>query len=546
MEFEYQPRAIDRLIRDVNEGRLGLPEFQRRFVWKPKDVAELLRTVLRGWPAGSFLLLQNAEAQLPWRGISAAPEPEDPEWLLLDGQQRMTSLYHALTNRGDETYYVNLASVREFGELDDEHLKYERKTRFVRTYPDIAAQARAGVASVEILAEEEKFFEWLSYISENQRAEFIAVRREKLPGLSHYEVPIIRLTRDVPLAAVAKVFETLNKTGLKLGTFDLMVAKLYPHEFNLREAWELVDATHPILRQFDVGGIDVLKVVALREHLRNYYANSRTNVKGVREADVLNLPPATVIEDWEKAVDGLRTAIDFLRDRCGVVRGGLLPSQTMLLPLADALLSPGSDREDVRQQLVQWFWASSFLQTYSQGANTQAVADARALRAWQIDPRVPPNAIGNFERGFDRSALLDSRRRNEMLVLGIACLLVSRDGRDWKADERFKDSTNELEIHHIFAEAFVDRRGEDDPHVVANLTLLAAATNAALRNDSPRTVLENHDVSQVAMETHAMDLRRFAAEDYRAFLDDRAERLTRLIYDSVGISPRGTPIAQRA
>jgi hypothetical protein len=62
MKFTPTPLEVkDDLIKQADDGLLGLPEFQRNFIWKPKDIADLLRTVARDWPAGSFLLLEGPQ-----------------------------------------------------------------------------------------------------------------------------------------------------------------------------------------------------------------------------------------------------------------------------------------------------------------------------------------------------------------------------------------------------------------------------------------------------------------------------------------------------
>ena len=539
MEFEYQPRRIDELLQDVREGRVALPEFQRGFVWKPKDVADLLRTIARRWPAGSFLLLENAAAELPFRPIARAPAAAQPQWLLLDGQQRMTSIYQALTNNADEVYFIDAGKLREDADFDDDHLKYLKKEKFAKEYPSIQAQAEARITSVTVLKDEAVFFEWLDHIPREERSHYLQLRREHLPGFIHYEIPMIRLTRDVPLAAVAKVFETLNRTGLKLGTFDLMVAKLYPHNFKLREEWAEVETSFPVFKQFGVSGVDLLKLIALREYLRQSAGDGPVRVKGIREGDVLQLSPSVVIAEWYAAIDGLQKALDFLRDHCGVVREILIPSHTMLLPLADALLHDAARKPDAPRRLATWFWASSFLQTYAQGANTQAVADARALRAWHADSRAVPAVVSNFSTRMDDSALLDSRRRNEILVAAIACLLISRDARDWKLNQRLKDVPDDVEIHHVFPDHFVESREwgdppqKEDPHRVVNLTPLSGSTNAALRNDAPSTVLRSRDIQRSTLDSHKVPLDAFERDDYRTFSEKRQALLLDLMREVV-------------
>jgi hypothetical protein len=122
MEFEFNPRDVRRLAALADEGTLGIPEFQRPFIWRPPAIADLLRTVARSWPAGSFLLLKGPQdfACKPLRG--APPLIKEPTLLILDGQQRITALYQAFGDQAPETYYVDMMALLAAGELEDEHV----------------------------------------------------------------------------------------------------------------------------------------------------------------------------------------------------------------------------------------------------------------------------------------------------------------------------------------------------------------------------------------------------------------------------------------
>jgi hypothetical protein len=192
--------------------------------------------------------------------------------------------------------------------------------------------------------------------------------------------------------------------------------------------------------------------------------------------------------------------MEFVKARCGVIRAQLMPSSTMFQPLADLLAPDRAQRGDLRDDLERWFWATAFAQAYSQGANTQAVADARALRAWQADANAVPDSVQKF--WFDGELLKDGRRRNEMLVRGLLCWSVTQNARDWVDDVRFQDSAAKLEIHHVFPDEYLGKhhKGHKDP--VANFVLLTESTNKKLRNTLPKDVLVRTDVSKEAITSH--------------------------------------------
>src|SRR5262249_29264657 len=152
------PHAVSSLLDAADKETLGIPEFQRDFVWSPQQIAELIRTVARDWPCGAFLIEEPSEPLFACRAVDGAPRLRKPPTLIIvDGQQRITALYHALRERGDETYYVTMREAMREGELEDEHVQYKNAERYRKLYPDLSSEARAGIARVATLANDDAF-----------------------------------------------------------------------------------------------------------------------------------------------------------------------------------------------------------------------------------------------------------------------------------------------------------------------------------------------------------------------------------------------------
>src|SRR3954471_9425687 len=93
--------SVGDLVTRIDDGAVAIPEFQRHFVWRPPQVADLLVSVARRWPIGSLLLLEGPQ-DFGVRPLDGAPELSRAELLILDGQQRLTALYHALGDRSSD------------------------------------------------------------------------------------------------------------------------------------------------------------------------------------------------------------------------------------------------------------------------------------------------------------------------------------------------------------------------------------------------------------------------------------------------------------
>lgn len=114
------------MLRQIDQGAIVIPEFQRDFEWNPADTRELLLSVSRNYPAGSLLFLRhgtNAEGQLQTRlveGVEVRPgHMVNPIYIVLDGQQRLTALYQALYGMGRYRFVVSLRDLKRTGSLED-------------------------------------------------------------------------------------------------------------------------------------------------------------------------------------------------------------------------------------------------------------------------------------------------------------------------------------------------------------------------------------------------------------------------------------------
>ncbi|MGL5824528.1 MAG: GmrSD restriction endonuclease domain-containing protein [Nocardioides sp.] len=363
-----EPDLAD-LLEGIHEGRLALPNFQRDFDWSDTDIKSLLGTVLSGWPMGSLLLIEGSGATYDFyqpRRFERAPElPGAARTIVLDGQQRLTALYSAFFDRGSTVFAADVRSVGEdWNEIDalDESLRSFRRADWERNYPDPAAQWAAGLVPVSALRTAADFFEWRDQAGGD--AQLTDTYRKSLAGLHKYRLPAVLVGDDLPPAAVARIFERVNKSGRRLGTFDLMVAKSFTSSFNLRTRWAAVAESHPeVYRFFGEDGLAPLQVISLR-----------SSAQDVRQSAVLGLTGSAIRDGWPAAVDALRKAVEEL-SILGVTNSDLLPYGVAAIVLAAS--SYDRDLASDRERVTDWFWATCLGGRYAVGSNTVAVADFR-------------------------------------------------------------------------------------------------------------------------------------------------------------------------
>jgi hypothetical protein len=168
-----------------------------------------------------------------------------------------------------------------------------------------------------------------------------------------------------------------------LGVFELLTARFWPHDINLRELWDRARAEHPIIADFDVDPYYVLQAIALASR----------RVPSCKRSDVLNLANTDIDQWWPKVIAGMAIGLEILRDDCKVVLPKWLPYQTMLAPIAAVLAKAGFPKTAEagvhRDKLKRWFWCAVFGQAYESAPNSQSVRDVTALTEWLAGGSLP-------------------------------------------------------------------------------------------------------------------------------------------------------------
>ncbi|MDQ0261032.1 hypothetical protein J2W20_002946 [Sinomonas atrocyanea] len=370
------------LLDGIDQGLIGLPNFQRDFDWSDSDIRALLATVLNGWPMGSLLLIDGDSQSRDFydpRHFEFAPKLRGtPEMIVLDGQQRLTSLYSALYGRSESVHAVRCRPGMQWGDIDslDSAITTFKRTIWEEKYPSPREQWRSRLIPATALRSAIDFYAWrdLAVDDERERDEITEIYRSHLSGLYRYRIPALVVSKGTLPAAVARIFERVNKTGQQLGTFDLMVAKSFTSNFNLRVKWDQAKELYPAVGAFyGENGLAPLQVISMRYQ------------EDIRASRVLGLSAVTIHDHWDSAVAALDSAIRFSMDHLGIRTGSWLPYPNMMIVLAAYAWSGESFRHALI--LKNWFWASSFTGRYAVGSNTVAESDYKKLSAgtWLAD-----------------------------------------------------------------------------------------------------------------------------------------------------------------
>lgn len=219
--FETDKKPLTFMLDQIQNRYLALPDFQRSFVWDPNATRELVVSIIRSFPAGTLLQMEGGGRIFAPRAFEGAPAINgNPSHLILDGQQRMTSLYQAFSGVGTHRYFLNIQELLDDQIVDEAVEVYTAKRS--RRWLSLERQADDLMLP---LAQIRSFAGWrddILELRENRGEEVKKVRKqlneietEFIDPVKLYNFPVTTLSSRTPVEAVCTIFETLNRTGVK-------------------------------------------------------------------------------------------------------------------------------------------------------------------------------------------------------------------------------------------------------------------------------------------------------------------------------------------
>ncbi len=588
--FDSTVEELWKLIGQVRDGTLQLPEFQRDWVWDDERIRSLLASVSVGYPIGTLMLLQtgNPEVRFKARQIQGALATSvEPERMLLDGQQRMTSLYQALAcdapvqTQDDRKkpiqrwYYLDMRRALDQRVDRDEAIISVPKTRQQRTLHDVVLDVSSEELEWEqclfplrlVFGPHAETRRWLRGLERHGPPEEAKAREdlmdrfdaEVLKAFEGYLMPTIVLGKESPKDAVCQVFEKVNTGGVSLTVFELLTATFAADDFDLREDWkrthEALAAHNPMLRA--VEATDFLQTVAL---LTTYDARRRWDERALsngeveedgrpavscKRRDVLRL----TLEDYEAwrelAVRGFEYAGRLLTSQY-LFTPKDLPYRTQLVPLAAifAVLGQVAEEEAVKAKLRRWYWCGVFGELYGSATETRFARDLPEVVSW-VGGGPEPDTVA--QANFAPGRLHTLRRRQSAAYKGLYALLMRDGARDFRTGETIQLATyfdEQVDIHHIFPQGWFKDQDIDNPVMdsVVNKTPLSKLTNIQIGKKAPSVYLSaieakyhlSRDELSAILRTHVIDPEIIRTDDFDAFYAARFEELLQRIEAAMG------------
>ncbi|CAE6836981.1 GmrSD restriction endonuclease domain-containing protein [Paraburkholderia aspalathi] len=599
--FQTNPYDFYKLLEDCHRGVLQLPDFQRSWVWDEDRIKSLIASISRAFPVGALMTLETGgEVNFKPRPVEGAPiEAKNvaPHSLLLDGQQRMTSLYQ-VTLRGKvvETvtpknkkvkrwFYIDIRKALDDTVDREEAIVGVPEDRVIRTdfgrevALDLSAPDKEYAALMYPVSQVFDWDRWQDGFDKHWRGDeheavreaFRAFKRQVLENFKYYRVPVISLDRTTSKEAVCVVFEKVNTGGKPLDAFELVTAMYAADGHELRKDWygndehkgrhrRFVDIQRPADSEAgiiaNVSNTDFLQATSLfytRDRRREAERAGKTGkelpaVIGNRQA-LLNLPLAAY-KRYEKQVEhGFVQAAKFLHMQ-HIYRIFDLPYQSQIVPLAAIIADIGDawEHEANRAKLVRWYWNGVFGELYGSAVESRFARDFMEVPRW-LQGGPEPSTVS--ETVFRADRLKTMRMRLSAAYKGVNALLMKEGAEDFRSGQKFDHTVffgENVDIHHIFPQDWCKKQGIK-PAVydsIINKTPLSFRTNRIIGGVAPSEYLVklesgdkhapsiNRERLDGYLTSHLIDPALLRNDAFEAFMVDRQKRLLALIEQATG------------
>ena len=565
-----QDLTVQELVGKLKRGTLRLPELQRGYVWRAQQVVDLFDSLYRGYPSGTILTwVTDQDAHSRELAIEQDDDGNATTELLLDGQQRLTSLSAVLNNEPiqvkgrkrpinllfnlDHLERVDRDSADEDeDEGDDEDAADDGESTeepdgaldqsaFAIASPKIAASRSNWIPVVDALKEDASTYDLLvdQGVDPTDRSRYRQYERRinRLRAIRSYKYRVDTIEQDKPYDEVAEIFVRINSGGTHLRGHDLALAHItamWPGSLKKFEEYD----TECSERGFAFGFNVLLKTMLV-------FAIGQSRFRHVGEASQAKLKMG-----WAKAVEGLNYSMNFLESNLKVENSELLSSDYLAIALA-AYGDATEFRPSVEQitALKRWALLANTKGRYSRGATeTMLDQDLAAIRTGLGVERLTRNLegqVGQLAVTATELANLSARSphfKTMFMAFREAGAVDWRDGLVISLTH--SGGKHRIERHHIFPQAVLAQAGHSKGKIDhgANLAFISARTNKWINKRPPSDYIpaliaessEDHVAAELEKQCIPADPALWTVDRYDDFLLQRCNLISQRLAGFLG------------
>lgn len=573
---------LSELLTWVGNGKAQLPDFQRSWVWDDTKICKLIESISSGFPMGAAMFLETGNSGVrfkyrPLEGVSAS-NLNTPDYLILDGQQRLTTLYQVFktpepvatrpaTNKDKvilRHYYLDIRkALDQTADRLDAIISINEKKQLTE---DIGRTVILDLSTREnefkelmyplnIALDLSASSDWMLELNDyyagdaSIRTLYKEFNKQVLRNIQSYKIPIISVTKDTSKEAVCQIFENVNTGGVKLTVFELVTATFAADEFNLRDDWDDIQSKFKSTKQADilrvVENTNFLTAMALLISYRQSQAGN--GAVTCKKRDVLKMNVTDYKANRDFLVSGFIKAASFLINQ-GVFTSQNLPYTSQLVPLA-AIFAYAEEKginlaiQTNKDILAHWYWCGVFGELYG-GANETRYASDIVDVFNQINGGEQPETV--IRASFQPRRLLSMQTRNSAAYKGVMALILQDSPLDFMSANKMDIATyldESTDIHHIFPQNYCEQQGYDSMkwNSVINKTPIYASTNRSIGGRAPSEYIGTMankgltlDQIEGAITSHKIEYGFLKDDDFDNFIIDRAIKLLDRIEDAMG------------
>jgi len=512
--------TIRKMIDRITSGDIRIPAFQRGYVWNPDQVAFLLDSLYKGFPIGTIFLWKTDERLKTEKDLGRfiLPEPKKdyPVNYILDGQQRLTSLFSVFQTELQPSIRTENEWIDVFYDLNsDENI--QESCFFALKDSEVDPTRYFPVKTMFDSVKYRKATKDLS----NSQVEQIDRVQEKFKEVF---IPAQTLETD-ERSNVAIVFERINRAGTELDTYQLLTAWTWSEDFDLQEKF---DELFKEIEPFGFSDLSEDKDLQLK-------CCSGVILGEATPGSIMQLRGDVVRKNFEQIKNGIKSSIDFLKKELSVQSLNSMPYPAMMVPLAGFFATdklsglPYTDSQ--RKELIKWFWQSNFARRYSSSVDSKHKHDLIELKKLKNDPNYRLQDVSiNIEASFftlNQFNIKSVNTKTYVLMLAQCKPTSFISGANVDLDKVLKLG-NRNEFHHIFPKKYLESQGFSKAEInqFTNFCFLNSADNQKIKDKPPHNYKKLINPAELkAVMEHALCPEDSLDLNYLDFVKNRAEIL---------------------
>lgn len=514
LTFKPNSYQLQNLINDIDTGNIALPDLQRPFVWNTTKARDLIDSLYKGLPAGFIILWEILEAD-NFKKINQ-DNKRDPRFLVIDGQQRLTSLFSIIKNKNVISKNIQKIKIKvSFNPIDE---KFE-------VYNAAIAKSKEWIPDISKIFENSSSFEFIEQylnrieVFDINKRKVIAQRIEKVRNILNYPFQVLELTTDLDPEEVSEIFVRINSKGQTLNQSDFILTLMSVYWPDGRDKLEnFYKESHQIPNNNKPSSYNIIGIKPTPEQLIRTiigYTFDRGRLKYAylilkgRDLENRTLSHELREKNFSLFKEGLDIALNlttwhnFIKviHSAGFIDDSLISSKVAFFITYSIYLKLLQQQNvtNVESLIKKWFVFSILTQRYTGSPESKIEEDLNKIKNIGPENFIKDTIATNVTNDFWQIILpehLESSSTQNFAYLTYLAALIYYDTKVLFSDIKLKDYLKPLfkspkktiDKHHIFPKNYLTRKlnlRKKEYNQVANFIYIEYKDNIKISDKAP-------------------------------------------------------------